>query len=108
MPSVHASEESYLPSVVPVSATLWFVPVGTVTVALAPSPPLTAVVPLTLRSNVPLSFAGIRPLTTLIVPVLRVLVNVQVTVSPAASLIADTAEPSLQSQLRRPFRCSKR
>ena len=90
----------------PVSATLWFAPVGTVTVAVAPLPPLTAVVPSTWRSNVPGSFAGIRCLTTLICPVLRVLVNVQVTVSSESTLIDAGLEPSLHSALVRVYRGS--
>ena len=99
VPSVQESEELYLPSVAPDSATLWPVPVGTVTVAFAPLPPVTAVDPLTLRLNVPGSLAGTRFLTTLSWPVLRVLVNVHVTVSPDSSLTADGLEPSLHSAL---------
>ena len=98
VPSVQDSEEPYWPSFAPASATLWE-PIGTVTVAFAPLPPETTVVPSTLRSNVPGSFAGMRFLTTFSWPVLRVLVNVQVTVSPESILTADGLEPSLHSDL---------
>jgi hypothetical protein len=85
-PSLHSIDASYLASGVPaapVSATV-YAPGATLVEPLSPSdaPALTTVAP-TLRSNVPSSSAGLRSLTTSIVPGLRALVNVQTTSWPS-------------------------
>ena len=70
------------------------VPVGTVAEPVPPLPTWVATsAPSTRRSNLPPSVAGRSSFLTMIVPVLRVLVIVQVIVSPSPTATLSVVEP---------------